>query len=120
MRTWSVRGTALALCTRSSSLSIRTRTSMGVSVVARSAKSLLERVGEPNNAALVGIHGPDRLDVRPVRERPHQTLRADVPGAGRAAQERDHLAVARPRGRVGVGDQPMGVLAAGVDDPERV
>src|SRR5579864_742894 len=28
MRTWSVRGTAFALCTRSSSLSIRTRTSM--------------------------------------------------------------------------------------------
>src|SRR6185437_17492 len=29
MRTWSVRGTAFALCTRSSSLSIRTSTSMG-------------------------------------------------------------------------------------------
>src|SRR5438876_8867670 len=28
MRTWSVRGTAFALCTRSSSLSIRTRTSI--------------------------------------------------------------------------------------------
>src|SRR6266508_2585229 len=28
MRTWSVSGTAFALCTRSSSLSIRTRTSM--------------------------------------------------------------------------------------------
>src|SRR6266849_2253339 len=32
MRTWSVRGTAFALCTRSSSLSIRTRTSMGFSL----------------------------------------------------------------------------------------
>src|SRR5215471_403715 len=31
MRTWSVSGTALALCTRSSSLSMRTRTSMGLS-----------------------------------------------------------------------------------------
>src|SRR5436190_9556217 len=30
MRTWSVSGTALALCTRSSSLSINTRTSMDV------------------------------------------------------------------------------------------
>src|SRR4051812_20704154 len=32
MRTWSVRGTAFALCTRSSSLSIKTRTSMGSSL----------------------------------------------------------------------------------------
>src|SRR4051812_6784912 len=33
MRTWSVRGTAFALCTRSSSLSIRTRTSMAFSLL---------------------------------------------------------------------------------------
>src|SRR5215218_1319434 len=33
MRTWSVSGTAFALCTRSSSLSIRTRTSMCFSLL---------------------------------------------------------------------------------------
>src|SRR4249919_2640136 len=32
MRTWSVSGTAFALCTRSSSLSMSTRTSMGCSL----------------------------------------------------------------------------------------
>src|SRR5919109_1778031 len=33
MRTWSVSGTALALCTRSSSLSMRTRTSIGLRIL---------------------------------------------------------------------------------------
>src|SRR4051812_39904934 len=38
MRTWSVIGTAFALCTRSSSLSMRTRTSMGWAILLLSAE----------------------------------------------------------------------------------
>src|SRR6516225_3621757 len=48
MRTWSVRGTALALCTRSSSLSMRTRTSI--------RRSSLLLVTDRGAAAAVGEH----------------------------------------------------------------
>src|SRR5215211_1216234 len=124
MRTWSVSGTALALCTRSSSLSIRTRTSMTLQQSNRCATrlciigfpacslraarqertparevKLLKGVGEPGDAALIRVGRADLLRLGAVRERAHQPLRADVPGTGRAAQERDHLAVLRPRGR---------------------
>src|SRR4029450_3414174 len=51
MRTWSVRGTAFALCTRSSSLSMRTRTSM--------ARSLLRGAdGSPGPAVGVQLAEP--------------------------------------------------------------
>src|SRR4051812_14621517 len=46
MRTWSVSGTAFALCTRSSSLSIRTRTSMGSSLLLVGQWSAASPVGE--------------------------------------------------------------------------
>src|SRR4029079_4428180 len=47
MRTWSVSGTALALCTRSSSLSMSTRTSMSGMVLAVQDVGKPER-GEPS------------------------------------------------------------------------
>src|SRR4051812_4067717 len=46
MRTWSVSGTALALCTRSSSLSIRTSTSMGSSLLLRAERGAAPSVRE--------------------------------------------------------------------------
>src|SRR3954451_21470100 len=46
MRTWSVSGTALALCTRSSSLSIRTSTSMGSSLLLRAERGATPAVRE--------------------------------------------------------------------------
>src|SRR6187397_1234864 len=119
MRTWSVKGTALALCTRSSSLSIRTRTSMGVSLVAQCAGSLFKRVREPENLALVRICGADLRRSRAVRERPHQTLRAQVLRALLGPQEGDQLTVARPGRRVPVRDQPTRVRPVRIGHPER-
>src|SRR3954468_22158350 len=46
MRTWSVSGTALALCTRSSSLSIRTSTSMAFSLLLRAERGAASSVRE--------------------------------------------------------------------------
>src|SRR5437764_9685171 len=46
MRTWSVSGTAFALCTRSSSLSIRTRTSMAFSLLLVRQRSATAAVRE--------------------------------------------------------------------------
>src|SRR5690348_5963709 len=46
MRTWSVSGTALALCTRSSSLSIRTSTSMALSLLLRAQRGAAASVRE--------------------------------------------------------------------------
>src|SRR3954463_5731925 len=46
MRTWSVSGTALALCTRSSSLSIKTSTSMAVSLLLRAERGAAASVRE--------------------------------------------------------------------------
>src|SRR3954454_22854421 len=45
MRTWSVRGTAFALCTRSSSLSISTRTSIAGSLASPVVGSVLQQPG---------------------------------------------------------------------------
>src|SRR5689334_14654549 len=117
MRTWSVRGTALALCTRSSSLSIRTRTSMSLSLVAQCAVSLFKRVGQPEDLALLRICGADRLRPRAVRERSHQALGAHVSRAALRSQERDQLSVARPGRRVAVGDQLMRVRAVRICCP---
>src|SRR5437763_11975404 len=106
MRTWSVSGTAFALCTRSSSLSIRTRTSMGSSLLLvrqRSAAAtvrehLLETPGDGawhelfdisaeggnllhparrDEADLRARHHVDRLDVR--RQVPVQLVPLELP-----------------------------------------
>src|SRR6266404_4052799 len=99
MRTWSVRGTAFALCTRSSSLSIRTRTSMGFSlasaasiswILRRARTSCREHFLEPPRHRLgdevgdVAAEGRDLLhpagrDEAHVRAR-HDVHRLDVGG----------------------------------------
>src|SRR5438105_11734866 len=72
MRTWSVSGTALALCTRSSSLSMRTSTSMRPSLLAgadrgprtRLRVELAEAAGDRRRDELVDVtaEGGDLLD----------------------------------------------------------
>src|SRR3954470_23062241 len=52
MRTWSVSGTAFALCTRSSSLSMRTRTSMAIECSRRGGFHLFGRVFGRSRASL--------------------------------------------------------------------
>src|SRR5258707_13917377 len=103
MRTWSVRGTAFGLCTRSPSLSIRTSTSMGDKYrpprpglgcsaaeppVLPSSEACSERVEDLRRAALEDRQVPIRLadvslDAREplrepaaVRDRDHQILDA--------------------------------------------
>src|SRR4051794_18781873 len=83
MRTWSVRGTAFALCTRSSSLSIRTSTSMSLSLLLRAERGAAAPVREE----LPEAHG-DRLgdqfvhlsakrgDLLHARRRDERDLRA--------------------------------------------
>src|SRR5918992_741832 len=61
MRTWSVSGTAFALCTRSSSLSMRTRTSM------RSPESSVAGRGDGSFAGILGCAG---LSVRELLGQP--------------------------------------------------
>src|SRR6185436_17959664 len=84
MRTWSVSGTALALCTRSSSLSMSTRTSMPGMVLASAADvcSVLRAQGRSRT--------PVRIQLAEALRhcRGHQAL--DV-----AAERRDLLHAAR-------------------------
>src|SRR3954447_13395118 len=117
MRTWSVSGTALALCTRSSSLSIRTSTSMGSSLLLRAERgaapavreelleALRDRVRDQfvnlsakggdllhtargNKGDLRARHHEDRLDVR--SEVPVQLVHLELPlEVGRDAQALD-------------------------------
>src|SRR5262245_136671 len=73
MRTWSVSGTAFALCTRSSSLSMRTRTSMRSSLLLRADRRagppLREQLAEAARHGLrdevvdVAAEGGDLLDA---------------------------------------------------------
>src|SRR4030095_1689704 len=92
MRTWSVRGTAFALCTRSSSLSMRTRTSMRASLLLRADRragpTLREELAEPLGACLrhevvdVAAEGRDLLDAargeEAVLRARHQVHRFDL------------------------------------------
>src|SRR4051812_1856457 len=97
---------------------MRTRTSIGLSLVARYESALLDWIRQPDDAALGRIGGADVLWLRAVGERAHQAFRADVLRALLGAEERDHLPVPRPRRRAAVRDQPVCVLAVGVDHPE--
>src|SRR4051794_32283732 len=88
MRTWSVRGTAFALCTRSSSLSIRTRTSMAwKSSFGDGRTVLLEARPKP----VVDLAEPADRDrevparVADVRLAPGDALREPLP-----MSDRDH------------------------------
>src|SRR5262245_31094639 len=118
MRTWSVRGTAFALCTRSSSLSMSTRTSIRSSLLLGAYGSagfrLREQLPEPlrdgcgNEGINVSTKGRDllhargrdeaelrigyqvgRLDLR--RERPVEMVHLELPlEVGDRAQPLDH------------------------------
>src|SRR6185312_2439267 len=103
MRTWSVSGTAFALCTRSSSLSINTSTSMAIqSTPGGSGLPVGEQLPEPaghrlgdesvhltaevgyllhaaggNEAHLGARHHVDRFDLR--RERPVEVVHLELP-----------------------------------------
>src|SRR2546422_9450472 len=92
MRTWSVSGTALALCTRSSSLSMRTSTSMALSLLAgadggsrsRLRVELAEAPGDRRRDELVDVaaEGGDLLDAargdEAVLRAGHHVHRLDV------------------------------------------
>src|SRR4051812_4276727 len=80
MRTWSVSGTAFALCTRSSSLSIRTNTSMCLSLLLRAERGAAAAV----RIELPKAHG-DRLGDQSVHLSPKGR---DLLHAGRG-NERD-------------------------------
>src|SRR4051794_1489373 len=64
MRTWSVSGTAFALCTRSSSLSINTRTSMGpLSLLLRAGRGAAPALGEQIAETCGNCRGNELIDV---------------------------------------------------------
>src|SRR5215218_9498087 len=95
-RTWSVSGTCLALWTRSSSLSMRTRTSMGL--LARSSSAVELFLQAPRHLVrdevrYVAPEGRDLLDSargqETVLRRRHQVDRFDV--VGQMAIELVHL-----------------------------
>src|SRR4249919_2200462 len=92
MRTWSVSGTAFALCTRSSSLSIKTSTSMDLRSLQRSAF-----LPEPAPLALrlglrlgLGLRFRFRLRLRSGRVLGWR-VRAEDPAAAAGTQLVQHL-----------------------------
>ena len=122
--TWSVRGTAFALCTRSSSLSIRTRTSMAVKC-SRSGGSgrSLDHGPEPDQACGVRRSAAPTGFAVPSdgRDDEHHRLAGRVLGHGRRCAEREHPAVAGPGGRVRASrDDPDGRSPRPVDGPDAV
>src|SRR5580765_1929074 len=90
MRTWSVSGTAFALCTRSSSLSMSTKTSIGSSVLTRSDRSILrgdtaQRLGDRR--------GDERVHAAPE----HRDLLDSAGGDEAVLRARHHVDGLDPR-----------------------
>src|SRR5438874_4502726 len=118
MRTWSVRGTAFALWTRSSSLSMSTRTSIPASLIGRPENALLERVAKPEHPLRARESRPHRPCALSVRGSDHDALLARRLAALVLPQERDLRPVTRPRRRVSVPDQHPRPRAVRVDGPD--